>query len=238
MNLIKCESLVLSYDKKTIINDLSMSIDSGSYLCIVGENGTGKSTLVKGLLGLKKPTSGKIVFNEINNTDIAYLPQQNDIQRDFPASVEEIVLSGYLIRLKNRLFYNKNDRKLAHDYMALLGIEPMAKTPYRNLSGGQQQRVLIARALCSGAKLIVLDEPVSGLDPIMSKELYELILHLNNHHNITIIMVSHDLEPALKYATHILHLGHKGYYFATKDDYTNSDMGKAFRILKKENLDD
>jgi len=234
MSLIKCKNLTLAYDKKIIIDKLSFEINSGSYLCIVGENGTGKSTLIKGLLGLKKPNGGELSLNEIKNREIAYLPQKSDIQRDFPANVEEIVSSGYLIRLKHRLFFNKADRKIIYDYMNQFGLEKMAKTPFKSLSGGQQQRVLIARALCSGARLIILDEPTASLDPIIAGELYELISHLNKTHNITVVMVSHDLEPVLKYATHILQLGTKGYFYAGKEEYMNSDMGRAYITLKKE----
>ncbi len=234
MNLIKSENLTLAYDKKIIIDKLSFEIDSGSYLCIVGENGTGKSTLIKGLLGLKKPSGGVLSLNGITNREIAYLPQKNDIQRDFPANVEEIVSSGYLTRLKSRLFFNRADRKIINDYLNQFGLEKMAKAPYKSLSGGQQQRVLIARALCSGARLIILDEPTASLDPIIASELYGLISHLNKAHNITIIMVSHDLEPALKYATHILQLGTKSYFYAAKEEYINSDMGRTYMTLKRE----
>ncbi len=234
MNLIKCEDLTLAYEKKIIIDKLSFEINIGSYLCIVGENGTGKSTLIKGLLGLKKPNGGTLSFNGITNGDIAYLPQKSDVQRDFPANVEEIVSSGYLIRLGHRLFFNRDDRKIIYDYLNQFGLEKMAKTPYKSLSGGQQQRVLIARALCSGARLIILDEPTASLDPIIANELYELISHLNKTHDITVVMVSHDLEPALKYATHILQLGTKGYFYGSKQEYLNSDTGRAYMTLKKE----
>ena len=229
MNVIVCENLTLSYDRKVIIKDLNMIVTKGSYLCILGENGAGKSTLIKGLLQLKKPVAGQIkLADTMTLNDIGYLPQQSEVQRDFPASVKEIVLSGCLNKLGFRFFYNSKEKALAKKYMEMLGIESLANQVYRELSGGQQQRVLLARALCSGAKMLVLDEPVAGLDPVMTNDLYQLIEKLNKEHGMTIIMVSHDITPALTYATHILHLGQNKSYFATVEEYRASDVAEAF----------
>ena len=194
----------------------------------MGENGSGKSTLIKALLGLKPQISGEIKWCEgFSARDIGYLPQQTPVQRDFPASVREIVLSGCLSKMGFRPFYNSAEKKLADDNMKQLGIESLAKHCYRELSGGQQQRVLLARALCAASKMLLLDEPVTGLDPLAQTELYELIAKLNNN-GISIIMVSHDISSALKYASHILHISKKQLFFGTKSNYLNSTAGISF----------
>ena len=212
-----CENLTLGYNSKVILENLSFSVNSGDYLCIVGENGSGKSTLMKTLLHLLKPLGGSIRTGDgLLADEIGYLPQQTEVQRDFPASVREIVLSGCQSRCGRRPFYNKAEKKLAHDTMEKLGILPLKHRCYRELSGGQQQRVLLARALCATQKMILLDEPVTGLDPQATKEMYELIKTLNDD-GITIIMISHDIETALQYATHILDIGHKIYFGEAKN---------------------
>ncbi|MGN0470749.1 MAG: metal ABC transporter ATP-binding protein [Acutalibacteraceae bacterium] len=229
MELISCNSVSFSYENTSVIKDLSFSVNSGDYLCIVGENGSGKSTLIKGLLGLKNPSSGQIVRgSELKSNEIGYLPQQTPAQKDFPASVFEVVLSGRLNSRGIRPFYTKNDKKIAEENIKRLGIEHLQKRSYRELSGGQQQRVLLARALCASKKLLLLDEPVTGLDPIVTEEMYRLIDELNKKEKITIIMVSHDIVSSVKYATHILHLNHKHSFFGTTEDYINSPVGKYF----------
>ncbi len=212
-----CENLTLGYNSKVILENLSFSVNSGDYLCIVGENGSGKSTLMKTLLHLLKPLGGSIRTGDgLLADEIGYLPQQTEVQRDFPASVREIVLSGCQSRCGRRPFYNKAEKQLAHDTMEKLGILPLKHRCYRELSGGQQQRVLLARALCATQKMLLLDEPVTGLDPQATKEMYELIKTLNDD-GITIIMISHDIETALQYATHILDIGHKIYFGEAKN---------------------
>ncbi|MDE7226142.1 MAG: ABC transporter ATP-binding protein, partial [Ruminococcus sp.] len=204
------------------------TVNSGDYLCILGENGSGKSTLIKALLGLKPQVSGEIKFcGDFSSKDIGYLPQQTPVQRDFPASVREIVLSGCLSRMGLRPFYKSAEKKLASDTMKQLGIENLADRCYRDLSGGQQQRVLLARALCAAEKMLLLDEPVTGLDPHAQNELYELVSKLNRN-GISIIMVSHDISSALKYASHILHISKKQLFFGTKLDYIKSSTGMKF----------
>ena len=229
MELISCNKVSFSYENTSVIKDLSFSVNEGDYLCIVGENGSGKSTLIKGLLGLKNSSSGHIVrCSELKSNEIGYLPQQTPAQKDFPASVFEVVLSGRLNSRGIRPFYTKNDKKIAEDNIKRLGIEHLQKRSYRELSGGQQQRVLLARALCASKKLLLLDEPVTGLDPIVTEEMYRLIDELNKKEKITIIMVSHDIVSSVKYATHILHLDHKDSFFGTTKDYINSPVGKYF----------
>jgi zinc transport system ATP-binding protein len=202
-------------------------VDAGSYLCIVGENGSGKTTLMKTLLHLQKPLSGTISYGDgLKPDEIGYLPQQTEVQRDFPASVYEIVISGCQSRLGRRAFYGKEEKALAADAMRRMAIEDLRDRCYRDLSGGQQQRVLLARALCAARKIILLDEPVSGLDPKVTAELYKLIEDLNRE-GVTIMMVSHDISTALRNATHILHIGSE-MFFGTRQEYLNSRIGRMF----------
>ena len=229
MSQLNCNNVSLGYDGNVIVSNLSFHVECGNYLCVIGENGTGKSTLIRTLLKLKAPMSGDITLGDgLREREIGYLPQQTMVQRDFPASVEEIVLSGCLNKCGLRPFYNRAEKQLARDNMEKLGILHLSKRCYRELSGGQQQRVLLARALCATTKLLVLDEPVSGLDPKAQAEMYELIHKLNVEDKITIIMVSHDLSAALKYATHILHVSREPLYFGTKEGYLTSGIGRIF----------
>lgn len=226
---ITCKELSLGYDGRVISEEINLSINKGDYLCIVGENGSGKSTLMKTMLGLKEPLSGKVTLGDgLNSNEIGYLPQQTAIQKDFPASVKEIVLSGCLNRCGIRPFYSKVEKRIARDNIAKLGIENLSSRCYRELSGGQQQRVLLARALSASQKLLMLDEPVSGLDPKSTNEMYEIISELNRREGLTVVMVSHDISMAVKYATHIFHAGRKPLFFGKKSEYINSDAGKAF----------
>lgn len=228
---LSCENVTLGYENTVVTKNLNFIVSGGDYLCIVGENGSGKSTLIKTLLQLKSPLAGKITLGDgLKRREIGYLPQQTIVQRDFPASVQEIVLSGCLSRSGFRPFYNKDEKLLAHKNMRKLGICNLKKESYRHLSGGQQQRVLLARALCATQKMLLLDEPVTGLDPMASAEMYELVAKINKEDGITVIMVSHDIAAAVKYATHILHLGQEPLFFGTKEDYLKSDIGKVFTM--------
>ena len=220
MNLIACEGVSLGYGARVVVKDLSFAVGAGDYLCIVGENGAGKSTLVKTLLGLQKPLGGKIFLNDLTAGDIGYLPQQTQIQKDFPASVEEIVLSGCLARKKFLPFYTSEDKRIAARNTARLGIASLATKCFRELSGGQQQRVLLARALCAAKKILLLDEPIAGLDPEAAADMYKVIAELNRD-GLTIIMISHDVHEAIKYASHVLHLGEK-IFFGTREDFRNA----------------
>ncbi len=227
MSLVTVSGLSVGYEHNTVIRDLSFKVETGDYLCVVGENGSGKTTLMKTLLGLNAPVSGSIEFGEgLKQTEIGYLPQQTDVQKDFPASVWEIVLSGCLGRCKGRPFYSAAEKELASINMERMGITHLRNRCYRELSGGQQQRVLLARALCSAEKLLLLDEPVSGLDPAVTAEMYELIGKLNKE-GMSVIMISHDIYAAVKYADHILHVG-DGIFFGTKEEYLRSDAGRLF----------
>ena len=233
MELLRAENLSLGYESRAIVENLEFSVNSGDYLCIVGENGSGKSTLMKTLLGLQKPLKGTIVRSEeLKGGDIGCLPQQTLVQKDFPASVKEIVLSGCQGRCGLRPFYNKEEKELAKRNMARMDITDLANRCYRELSGGQQQRVLLARALCATEKLLVLDEPVSGLDPKVTAEMYELISRLNKE-GLTVIMVSHDISAAVRYATSILHIGGDKFFFGSKDEYLKSEMGRLFVIQQE-----
>jgi zinc transport system ATP-binding protein len=207
MAQLTCKDLNAGYDGKAVVIGISFAVNAGDYLCIVGENGSGKSTLMKTLLKLKSPMSGEIKMGDgLKPNEIGYLPQQTVIQKDFPASVREVVLSGCLNGCGLRPFYNKKEKKLAAENMEKLGIANLAKRCYRELSGGQQQRTLLARALCATRKLLLLDEPTAGLDPTATAEMYDLITKLNQS-GTSIIMISHDIENAKKYASHILHIG-------------------------------
>lgn len=228
MEQIICKDAALGYEDGIVTEELNFTVSSGDYLCILGENGSGKSTLIKALLGLKPQVRGEIKWvNGFSSKEIGYLPQQTPVQKDFPASVREIVLSGCLSKTGLRPFYNAKEKELAHKNMHRLGICDLENRCYRDLSGGQQQRVLLARALCATEKMLLLDEPVTGLDPHAQNDLYELIASLNKA-GITIIMVSHDISSAVRYASHILHIGKKQLFFGTKDDYLKSKVGRSF----------
>ena len=227
-----CQDLCIGYDGKAVLQDLSFAAFSGDYLCIVGENGSGKSTLMKTILGLQQPVRGRILtLDGLRKNEIGYLPQQTQVQKDFPASVREIVLSGCQGRCGSRPFYNKEEKQLAADAMEKMQIAQLAKRCYRELSGGQQQRVLLARALCATRKMLLLDEPVSGLDPKATAEMYALIEKLNREDGITVIMISHDIAAAVKYASHILHIG-DAVFFGTKTEYLQSPQGRLFAAEK------
>lgn len=226
MSQIKCTDLSLGYGSQHILSGLNFEVNAGDYLCIVGENGSGKTTLMKTLLGLQKPLGGNIEFSDgVTARAIGYLPQQTDVQRDFPASVEEIVLSGCLGRGGFCPFYRKRDKALTRQNMERMNIAELRRLCYRELSGGQQQRVLLARALCAAQKILLLDEPVAGLDPKVAAEMYGLIDSLNQNDSITVIMISHDVDKALQYATHILHIGDEC-FFGTRGEYMRLNPDK------------
>lgn len=226
MPQIVCENASLGYDGKPIVTGLGFTVNAGDYLCIVGENGSGKSTLMKTILNLTPPLAGSIYMEGLKPTQIGYLPQQTQVQRDFPASVLEIVLSGFQGQRGWRPFYTKEEKAAASANLKKLGLEGFERRCYRELSGGQQQRVLLARALCATQKCLLLDEPISGLDPKATAQMYEIIEQLHRE-GITIIMISHDVGVALADATHILHIG-KHLFFGTKESYLHSGIGQAF----------
>ncbi len=223
---ITCKNLSLGYDGKAVAENIDFTVNGGDYLCIVGENGAGKSTLMKTVLSLQKPLLGEVEYGDgLKATEIGYIQQRTDAQKDFPASVYEIVLSGCLSGLGFRPFYTKKQKETALTNMKILGIDEFSKRCFRELSGGQQQRVLLARALCSTKKMLLLDEPVAGLDPVVTSELYETIYKLNKERNITIVMISHDISAALKYSSHILYVG-KPCFFGSRDEFIKSGFYK------------
>lgn len=230
MALIKCEDLAFAYSGETVLRGVSFSVNAGDYLCIVGENGSGKSTLMRGLLGLKEPSAGSITFGDgLKPNEIGYLPQQTDMQRDFPASVFEVALSGRLNSLGRRFFYSRADRAETERNLERIGMLEFKNRCYQELSGGQQQRVLLARALNATSKLLLLDEPVAGLDPVATGEMYNILKLINLCDGVTVVMVSHDVNAAMRYATHILQLGHTQLYFGSVHDYVHSDAARILR---------
>ncbi|MCR5019683.1 metal ABC transporter ATP-binding protein [Ruminococcus sp.] len=235
---IECKNCTLGYEGVPVTEGINFTVSSGDYLCILGENGSGKSTLIKSLLGLRPVMSGSIDWLEVKHSEIGYLPQQTLVQRDFPASVKEIIVSGAMTKGKFRPFCTKADKERAMKAMERLGITDLEKHCYRELSGGQQQRVLLARALCAADKVLLLDEPVTGLDPKAQNDLYELIAKLNAG-GMSMIMVSHDIHAAVRYASHILHIGSKKQlFFGTKEDYVNSKLGQSFINSEEAEHDD
>jgi len=229
MALITCKDVTFAYEGTPVVSGLNFEVGPGDYLCIVGENGSGKSTLMKGLLRLKQPQEGAITLGGgLRANEIGYLPQQTAVQKDFPAGVFEVVLSGRLPTLGLRPFYSRADKRIAHENMEKLGVDGLKSRCYRELSGGQQQRVLLARALCAAKKLLLLDEPVAGLDPLVTQELYRLIRTINTEMGLTIIMVSHDIRSAVEEASHILHLKHTQEFFGGAEEYRQSEIGSAY----------
>lgn len=229
MALIEIKNASMGYEGKIVLSDINLKINEGDYVCIVGENGSGKTTLMKCLLGLLSVQSGSITYGDgLMQCEIGYLPQQTVLQKDFPASVSEVVLSGCLNK-KHTLFYSKEQKETAAKNMELTGIYPLRKKCFRELSGGQRQRVLLARALCATHKLLILDEPVTGLDPKASADMYALIKNLNKN-GITIIMVSHDITASVNNASKILHLSKNTYFYGTAHQYLHSDIGRKFMI--------
>lgn len=227
-----CNQVSVGYDGKAVLQNLNFTVNAGDYLCIVGENGSGKSTLMKTILDLQPPIAGKIETGDgLKQNEIGYLPQQTAAQKDFPASVQEIVLSGCQARCGLRPFYNQQEKQLARENIQKMQIESLTKRCYRELSGGQQQRVLLARALCATRKMLLLDEPVSGLDPKVTAKMYQLIAELNRREGISIVMISHDIAAAVQYASHILHIGDT-VFFGTKEEYLKSPMGPMFAMEK------
>lgn len=228
MSAISVCDVTLSYDNLTVAENISFDIEFGDYVCIVGENGTGKSTLLKALVGIHQPKHGHILYDcDIKNGDIGYLPQQTVVRNDFPASVEEIVRAGCIGLLGKRPFLSSKEKKIAEANMELLGISDLRKKSFRELSGGQRQRVLLAKALCCARKILVLDEPVTGLDPLVTADMYSILRKINDE-GVTVVMVSHEIDEAVKQASKILHLKHGVEFFGSVADYLESPVGKLF----------
>ena len=229
MAILTCKNASFGYDGEVVLSGIDFTLCGGEYMCILGENGAGKSTLVKGILGLISPVTGEIEFGEgLRTCEVGYLPQQTQVQKSFPASVLEVVLSGRINSMGMRPFYNRKDREDAVKKLELMGMKGMERRSFQELSGGQKQRVLLARAMCAAGRLILLDEPVSGLDPAATTDLYELIADINKNMGMTVIMVSHDTQAAVKYASHIMQLSHTQLFYGTVDDYKNSEVGHDY----------
>lgn len=231
--LIVCLDVSLGYEGQSVLTHLDLTIRTGDYLCIVGDNGSGKSTLLRGLLGLLPPQSGQILRSpELQRGAIGYLPQQTRAQRDFPATVYEVVLSGCLNQKKNRFFYSAAQKSQALMNMGKLGVLELKDQCYRDLSGGQQQRVLLARALCAASSLLILDEPITGLDPAAAQDLYKTLAYLNEKERMAVVMVTHDLKAALKSARTVLHIGRSSVFSGTVAEYLASPQGRRFREVE------
>lgn len=231
--LIVCRNVSLGYEGQSVLTHLDLTIRTGDYLCIVGDNGSGKSTLLRGLLGLLPPQSGQILRSpELQRGAIGYLPQQTRAQRDFPATVYEVVLSGCLNQRKNRFFYSAAQKSQALMNLGKLGVLELKDQCYRDLSGGQQQRVLLARALCAASSLLILDEPITGLDPAAAQDLYKTLAYLNEKEHMAVVMVTHDLKAALKSARTVLHIGRSSIFSGTVAEYLASPQGRRFREVE------
>ncbi|MDR2071654.1 MAG: metal ABC transporter ATP-binding protein [Treponema sp.] len=229
MTVLSCRDVSFAYEGNTVLRDLNFTLEEGDYLWVIGENGSGKSTLIQGILGLKKPGSGTIALGgELTSREVGYLPQQMPGRQDFPAGVYEVVLSGRLGKRAFYPFYTRRDKQIAEENLTRLGIGDLRNRCYRELSGGQQRRALLARSLCAGSRLLVLDEPAAGLDPLVTPELYRLIEKINREAGLTVIMVSHDIQGALRYASCILHLKNEQLFFGKPEDYKKSEAGKNF----------
>lgn len=226
MSLITCEKATFAYEGRTVIQELDLSIERGEYLCVIGENGSGKSTLIKGLLGLISPVHGRVSYGDgLKRSEIGYLPQRTDVQNDFPASVWEVVNSGCRGHLP---FLTAAMRRTADENIDLMGISSIRKSSFMELSGGQQQRVLLARALCATQRLLLLDEPVAGLDPLVTREMYDVISMLHRERGLTVVMISHDVAAALSYAGRILHMANGATFLGTPAKYLQSAQGRIF----------
>jgi zinc transport system ATP-binding protein len=229
MPLIECQNVSFAYDDKPVVTGLNFAVEEGDYLCVAGENGSGKSTLIKGLLRLIRPFRGNLAFEPgLRPGEIGYMPQQAAAQRDFPAAVFEVVLSGRQNQRGFRPFYSRKDREIAAEHMRRLGMGELRRACFRERSGGQQRRVLLARALCAARKLLILDEPASGLDPLITADMYRLLAEINRELGMTVIMVSHDVAAAAVSAGKVLHLHNAQLFFGAAAAYRESEPGRRF----------
>ncbi len=225
--MLKVKNLSVSLGGVEILKDISFCVNKGDYVCIVGENGGGKSTLIKAILGQTAISGGAVSFAE-NAGKIGYLSQQGVIQKEFPASCFEVVCSGCVNKLGARPFFSRAEKSLAKETMARLGVLNLGQRPFSVLSGGEAQRVLLARAICAAENLLILDEPLAGLDPLATEELYKIIKSLNEEKGMTVLMVSHDIASSVKYASKILHIGKEVRFFGTSEEYASSELGIHF----------
>ena len=241
MAQLRCENISVGYEDGIVVSDVSFELNRGDYVCIVGENGAGKSSLLKGILGLAKIQGGKLEYGDgMSRADVGYLPQQKDYQKNFPATVKEVVMSGFLNKMGLRPYYNRAEKAKAMEILSDCGMADYVRASFGSLSGGQKQRVLLARAMCATDKLLLLDEPTTGLDPVATEELYELLKRLNREKKTTILMVSHDLNKAVSDAGLILHVNKRSGcgYFGPADKYLDSEAARHFLGLDYKNSEE
>lgn len=241
MAQLRCENISVGYEDGIVVSDVSFELNRGDYVCIVGENGAGKSSLLKGILGLAKIQGGKLEYGDgMSRADVGYLPQQKDYQKNFPATVKEVVMSGFLNKMGLRPYYNRVEKAKAMEILSDFGMADYVRASFGSLSGGQKQRVLLARAMCATDKLLLLDEPTTGLDPVATEELYELLKRLNREKKTTILMVSHDLNKAVSDAGLILHVNKRSGcgYFGPADKYLDSEAARHFLGLDYKNSEE
>ncbi len=241
MAQLRCENISVGYEDGIVVSDVSFELNRGDYVCIVGENGAGKSSLLKGILGLAKIQGGKLEYGDgMSRADVGYLPQQRDYQKNFPATVKEVVMSGFLNKMGLRPYYNRVEKAKAMEILSDFGMADYVRASFGSLSGGQKQRVLLARAMCATDKLLLLDEPTTGLDPVATEELYELLKRLNREKKTTILMVSHDLNKAVSDAGLILHVNKRSGcgYFGPADKYLDSEAARHFLGLDYKNSEE
>ncbi len=241
MAQLRCENISVGYEDGIVVSDVSFELNRGDYVCIVGENGAGKSSLLKGILGLAKIQGGKLEYGDgMSRADVGYLPQQKDYQKNFPATVKEVVMSGFLNKMGLRPYYNRAEKAKAMEILSDFGMADYVRASFGSLSGGQKQRVLLARAMCATDKLLLLDEPTTGLDPVATEELYELLKRLNREKKTTILMVSHDLNKAVSDAGLILHVNRRSGcgYFGPADKYLDSEAARHFLGLDYKNSEE
>ena len=241
MAQLRCENISVGYEVGIVVSDVSFELNRGDYVCIVGENGAGKSSLLKGILGLAKIQGGKLEYGDgMSRADVGYLPQQKDYQKNFPATVKEVVMSGFLNKMGLRPYYNRAEKAKAMEILSDFGMADYVRASFGSLSGGQKQRVLLARAMCATDKLLLLDEPTTGLDPVATEELYELLKRLNREKKTTILMVSHDLNKAVSDAGLILHVNKRSGcgYFGPADKYLDSEAARHFLGLDYKNSEE
>lgn len=219
MSLLEIKNLTLGYEDETVINDISFNVEKNDFILVIGSNGVGKSTLIKGILGLIKPRKGEINYIDCDKKNVGYMPQETKVDANFPASVMEVVMSGLHAQMGFRPFHNKEDKKKALNVLEILKIKDLAKKSFSELSGGQRQKVLLARGLCATNNLLILDEPSNNLDKYSKEEFYTTLKHLNEGHGIAIIMITHDLDIDSFIGNKVLELKRDGYSFLPTDDY-------------------
>lgn len=218
MSILTVKGATVTYNRVQALSNVSFSVQDGDYFCVVGSNGSGKTSLIKGILGLVPLSGGSVEFS-VTLEETAYLPQVSSITRSMPATVLEVVKTGVQKRGRRLPLYTREDTKAALDALHELGMEDMRARRVDELSGGQLQRLLLARALCRKPKFLILDEPCAGLDENVTDNLYAILHELNAERAVTILMVSHDLGQVAQYALHVAVLDHTLAFCGSKADW-------------------